>query len=68
MIEPTVLLSPVKSAVPAQGGVIEVMVHVQAAPSEARYSGDETAFAITSFLRKKSQEGRGKQKPANPQA
>lgn len=30
MIEATVLLSPVKSAVPAEGGVIEVMVRVQA--------------------------------------
>lgn len=38
------------------------------AKSEARYSGDETAFEIPSFLRKKSQEGRGKQKPTNPQA
>jgi len=36
--------------------------------SEARYSGDETSGAIPAFLRKKSQEGRGKQKPAGPQA
>jgi len=34
--------------------------------SEARYSGDETSGAIPAFLRKKSQEGRGKQNPGNP--
>jgi len=38
------------------------------AKSEARYSGDETGLEIPSFLRKKSQEGRGKPKPASPQA
>jgi Ca-activated chloride channel family protein len=35
--------------------------------SEARFSGDETGVDIPAFLRKKSQEGRGKQKPGSPQ-
>jgi Ca-activated chloride channel family protein len=38
------------------------------AKSEARYSSDETDVVMPAFLRKKSQEGRGKQKPGTPQA
>ena len=38
-IQPTVILSPIKSAVPAQGGAIEVMVRVQAPDQPVRPEG-----------------------------
>lgn len=43
-IQPTVILSPIKSAVPAQGGAIELMVRVQAPDQPAQPEGTNAKF------------------------
>lgn len=68
MTQPIILFSPRTLAISSQGGVLDVLVRISAmrlssrlsAKAEQPYGADETEFEMPAFLRKKSQEGRGR--------